>query len=252
MYFIGMFFNIGLPSLVGGDIVKSYLLGNAFGKPMHWGLASVLQDRVVGLITLLLFGSCAIALRPMAWRGIPLWIAYVLLWLAIGILLLFAVAKRNTTQTLCLKNRLFQKALQIIIEFQQAFHSGKFSLSGTLRVALYSFLYSALVLIIFQQVTVAAGHNVGIIQFSALFPLITVATMLPISFNGFGVREWVYLEALSLVGIPRGTSLMISLATSALFLLSNFGGIMFLPSIAKFLRQSSIVNRRQQADSAME
>jgi len=43
MYFIGMFFNIGLPSLVGGDIVKSYLFGNAFGKPMHLGLAAVIS-----------------------------------------------------------------------------------------------------------------------------------------------------------------------------------------------------------------
>jgi len=107
----------------------------------------------------------------MVWRGIPLWIAYALLWLAIGILLLRAAVKRDTPQTPSFKNRLFRKALQIIIEFQQALHSGKFSLSGMLRVALYSFLYSALVLIIFQQVTVAAGHNVGSFNFRLCFRL---------------------------------------------------------------------------------
>ena len=73
MYFAGMFFNIGLPSLVGGDVVKAYILSRKSDKPLQIGLASVLQDRGAGLISLLVYGSMAILIFPISWRGFPLW-----------------------------------------------------------------------------------------------------------------------------------------------------------------------------------
>jgi hypothetical protein len=66
------------------------------------------------------------------------------------------------------------------------------------------------------------------VSFAALFPLVTLATMLPVTLNGMGVREWVYVEALFLAGVPRDSGLVISLATSALMLVCNLGGAAFL------------------------
>ncbi len=60
--------------------------------------------------------------------------------------------------------------------------------------------------------------------------------MVPITLGGLGVREWVYVEALSLVGIPRTSGLVISLATSAMLLLCNLAGLLFLPGIPRHLR----------------
>ena len=62
IYFLGMLFNVGLPSLVGGDTIKAYLISRKAGKALHKGLASVLQDRAVGLISLLIYGSAAVLL----------------------------------------------------------------------------------------------------------------------------------------------------------------------------------------------
>jgi uncharacterized membrane protein YbhN (UPF0104 family) len=112
-------------------------------------------------------------------------------------------------------------------------------------VALYSFVNSALILWIFQRVTAAAGHTVGIILFSGLFPLVTLATMVPITISGLGVREWVYVEALALAGVPRDAALVISLATSAMLLLCNLAGSLFLPGIPVDLRRQ--VRDRQEA-----
>jgi hypothetical protein len=104
---------------------------------------------------------------------------------------------------------------------------------------LYSFINSGLVLWIFRQVTVEAGYRVDIIPFSALYPLVTLATMFPITMSGLGVREWIYVEALLLVGIPRSHGLIISLATSALLLLCNLGGMIFLPAIPEELKRQA-------------
>jgi glycosyltransferase 2 family protein len=92
LYFVGMFFNIGLPSLIGGDFVKAYLLSRRSGKPLQIGLASVLQDRAAGLLSLLIYGSLAILAYPISWRGFPLWIAYLLSWAAIAITLWIVMA----------------------------------------------------------------------------------------------------------------------------------------------------------------
>ena len=241
MYFAGMFFNIGLPSLIGGDAVKAFILSRRSGKPVHVGLASVLQDRAAGLITLLLYGSIAIVLFPLSWRGFPLWVAYLLSWLAVALALgLVLKGERLYSRFLIPGSRtLLQRVLQMIAEFHQALGNCDIQKGALFRIALYSFVNSALVLWIFQQVTAAAGYKVAIIPFSALYPLVTLATMLPITLSGLGVREWFYVEALSLVGIPRTAGLCISLATSALLLLCNLAGMVVLPGIPSELRRQA-------------
>ena len=239
MYFAGMFFNIGLPSLVGGDVVKAYVLSRKNSKPLTIGLASVVQDRAIGLISLLIYGSLAILLHPVSWKGFPLWIAYGLAWLAIAAIVYF-IARGEPLYGKYLRGMNGKSPLQRILktaaEFHQALGLENFKPGQALRIFLYSFVNSALVLWIFRQVLVAAGRPVGIIPFSALYPLVTLATMLPITFSGLGVREWFYVEALFLLGVPRETGLVISLATSALILLCNLGGIMFIPGIPKDMR----------------
>jgi glycosyltransferase 2 family protein len=238
MYFAGMLFNIGLPSLVGGDIVKAYIISRKTNKSIQIGLASILQDRAAGLISLLVYGSICILIHPISWQGIPLWCPYLALWVAIA-LLLWLVFKGDRLYGRYLKPGhpiLVQKALQRIAEFHRSLGMSSLASGAAIRIVLYSFIYSGLVLWVFRQVTVAAGHEVKSVPFSALFPLITIGTMLPLTLGGLGIREWLYVEALSLVGIPRDQGLVISLATSALYLASNFAGIAFLPAIPRELR----------------
>ena len=238
LYFAGMFFNIGLPSLIGGDVVKAYILSRRVGAPLQIGFASVLQDRIAGLISLLLYGSAAIVFAPISWRGFPLWIAYVFCWAATAAgLALISIGEVLYGKYIVDHSRtLGQRILKAIAEFHQALGMSRLKAGAVLRIALFSLINSALVLWVFQQVTVAAGRPVGILPFFALFPLVTLVTMLPVTLSGLGLREFVYVEALSLVGIPREQGLVISLATSALFVLCNLGGIFFLPGIPKELR----------------
>jgi uncharacterized protein (TIRG00374 family) len=238
VYFAGMFFNIGLPSLVGGDAIKAYIVSKKNSKPLPTGLASVLQDRGAGLLSLLTYGTAAILSCPLRWRGFPLWGIYLLSWIAIAALLFLVFrGERIYGRFLDPRNQTFlQKALQIIADFHRSLTQSHLKPRAVLRIVVYSFLYSGLVLWVFQQVTVAAGHRVGLVQFSALFPLIALGTMLPVTLGGLGIREWLYVEALSLIGIPRADGLLISLATSALYILINLGGIVFLPTVPSELR----------------
>jgi glycosyltransferase 2 family protein len=237
LYFVGMFFNAGLPSLIGGDFVKAYMLSRRSGKPLQIGLASVLQDRTAGLLSLLLYGFLAVLIQPISWRGFPLWVAYLLSWAAIAAALWTVAAGEKLYGRFIDARRqtLGQNILKTLSEFHQALGINHLKTDEFLRIAIYSFINSGLALWALQLVTVAAGHPVGIISFYALFPLIILITLLPITLNGLGLRELIYVEALSLVGIPRDQGLIISLATSAIFLLCNFSGIFFLSGISKEL-----------------
>jgi uncharacterized protein (TIRG00374 family) len=240
MYFVGMFCNIGLPTLVGGDVIKAYAISRKSGRRFQIGLASVLQDRAAGLISLLIYGSLAVLIHPLSWRGFPLWTAYLVCWIVTaGLLLLIVKGVRVYDGFLSSHNpTLFHRALKPIAELHQALGISRLGAGAALQIALYSFLNSGLILWVFQQVTVAARNPVGLIPFCALYPLVTVVTMLPITLSGLGVRELIYVEALSLVGIPRESGLVISLATSALLLLCNLAGIVFLPGIPRELRRN--------------
>ena len=241
MYFTGMFFNIGLPSLVGGDVVKAYILSRKTNKPLQIGFASVLQDRAAGFISLLAYGSLCILINPISWRGIPLWYSYLALWISIAFFLWLVFKGDNFYQRyLRPGNRsLFQKALQKAAEFHRSLANSSLRPEAAAKIVLYSLVYAAVIFWIFREVTAAAGYKVGIIPFSALFPLITVGTMLPLTLGGLGIREWLYVEALALVGVPKDQALVISLATSALYLLSNLAGIFFLPAIPMDLRSQT-------------
>jgi glycosyltransferase 2 family protein len=250
LYFVGMFFNIGLPSLIGGDLIKAYLLSRRSGQPLQIGLASVLQDRAAGLISLLIYGSLAILAYPISWRGFPLWFAYLLSWAAIAVTLWIVMAGEKFYGRLINSDRQTpgQKILTALAQFHQALGMSHLKADQLLRITLCSFINSGLVLWAFQLITVAAGQPVGLIPFSALFPLITLATMLPITFSGLGLRELIYMEALSLIGIPKDQGLIISLATSAMFLLCNLSGIIFLPGIPKELRRQKSGVRSQESE----
>lgn len=252
MYFAGMIFNIGLPSLVGGDAVKAYVISRKSGRPLQVGLASVLQDRAVGLIALLAYGSAAVLISPLSWRGIPLWSVYALAWagVAVALVLLFKGSRVWPAGLKEGERSLGRRLLGKAAAFHHALATADFRKGAALRIVFYSLIYSGLVLFVFQQVTAVAGHEVGIVPFSALFPLITIGTMLPVTLNGIGIREWLYVEALSLVGIPATEALAIALASSALLLACNLAGLAFLPALPKALRPPAIESHARPAQPA--
>jgi uncharacterized protein (TIRG00374 family) len=241
MYFVGMFFNIGLPTLIGGDVIKAFILSRKNNKPFRIGLASIVQERGAGLISLLAYGSVAIMICPMSWKGFPLWAVYLLAWFAVAVLLwLIVKGKKIYGRFTKPQNPTFlRKIFQTIADLHQALDFSRLSPAALFRISIYSFIYSGIILWAFQLVTVAAGHRVDMIPFFALFPLATLATMLPVTPSGLGVRELFYVEALSLAGVPRDQGLVISLAISALLVVCNFGGLLFLPTVPKeMLRQA--------------
>jgi len=232
---------LGLPSLVGGDVIKAYMISRKTGSPVHYGLASVLQDRAAGLISLLVLGTTAAALHAMEWRGVPVRLVYLAVWIGVASALGMAWKGERIYRKYIIpgSHSLIQKALAALRDFHEALGTMRLETGAVLQVAGISFFNSALVLWLFRQVSVAAGYPVDAIAFAALFPLITLMTLIPISLGGIGVREWTYVQALAILNVPPDAALTIALASSALVVVSDLAGAFFLPVIPSGFRSKS-------------
>ncbi len=239
MHFAGMFFSIGLPSLVGGDALKAYAASRRAGRPFSAGIASVLQDRAVGLIVLLAYGTAAVSLRPLAWRGVPLLLAYGALWLAASALFWLvlrsqglAISWLDSPSNVALRRR-----LQRLTEFHRALTVTNLSSGGIVQVLLLSLCNSALVIFIVRQICLAARAPAALGGVAVLVPLIDVLTMIPISISGIGIREWSFVQLFPLLGMSPEAALGVALIASSLLMLRNLSGAFLIPGVPASLRR---------------
>src|SRR5213078_4216505 len=72
IYFIGMYFNLFLPTSVGGDVVRAFYLNARSGKKLR-AVAAVLLDRINGLVVLVALACVAVLASP---QPLPEWIRW--------------------------------------------------------------------------------------------------------------------------------------------------------------------------------
>src|SRR5262245_59913611 len=86
-YFIGMFFNLMLPTSVGGDVVRACYLDEGSGRKLA-AFVSVFVERCSGLLVLLSLACAAVLFCPLT---LPAWVP-LSVWGALGSLAIGAVA----------------------------------------------------------------------------------------------------------------------------------------------------------------
>ncbi|MEE8583444.1 MAG: lysylphosphatidylglycerol synthase transmembrane domain-containing protein, partial [Acidobacteriota bacterium] len=89
--FIGFFFNLFLPSGIGGDFFRAYYLGQRVGRGMSTTLTTTILERSAGLCALLIIGLAASALTPLKAGGVRLVFVFLIILslFILGNLLLF-------------------------------------------------------------------------------------------------------------------------------------------------------------------
>jgi uncharacterized protein (TIRG00374 family) len=198
---IGLFFNMFLPGLIGGDVARLYFVFKCVPGRKTRATLSVVMDRLFGLFSILLLGAVSLALR-FGWfsrSSASLHIAYLTLAMlgggAVLVALLFVAAGFGLLHRLPKKTP-FRKT---IIESGEALdlyrtHSAilavAFSITIVSHIAYYLSYYCA------GQSLHAAGRVAGLIDMLSIMPLVNTVTALPISFGGTGVRETLFQELL--------------------------------------------------------
>jgi uncharacterized membrane protein YbhN (UPF0104 family) len=225
-YFIGMFFNLALPTSVGGDVVRGWYLDGGSGRRSA-ALVCVLLDRLSGLLVLLLLACGAVLLCPLVLPG----------WLVAAV---WATAAAIVLGTLALP-------LLARLQLLSAKHA---ALSTSLRQCLPLLLRPGplLLSVVVQSANVALvwmiGRALGVpvadSYYWVLVPVVTLLTLLPVSLNGMGVREGGTVLLLGLQGVDSGTALSLALLWFAVFTLASLAGapLYLFGSFPRFARSS--------------
>ena len=224
-YLIGIYFNNFLPTSIGGDAVRVYLL--SMRKGYAAAFTSVSVERISGLIALILFGLVGLIFVPDVGSENEVKIIFICLTI---ILIALVFMLNSEAQRFVKKVRLFGLERHI-----DRFFSG-ISLylkdHKTVTIVIWtSLLYQMLIILIYFLAATSLSIKVSILELTTVVPIVTLLTMLPFSLNGLGIREGGFVFFLSRLDISEHNALLLSLLTYGLTLLfSFFGGLLFFRS----------------------
>jgi glycosyltransferase 2 family protein len=228
-YYMGFFFNNFLPSMIGGDLFR---ILKTCSTPKHKAdaICGVLAERGIGLLTMLVL--TAIAAFWNTWRsnvaslGLP-WLEISGL-TSIALLLLLGILLASLSphlRRLMHRYRSFRSVLQIrdtlsdYLNYPQVLIKA-FVLSGIFHILLilngWLFVRSV-------------GLNLDPIVLAVVFPVTMLLAMIPLSLNGFGIKEGALIVLLGQLGVAPEEGLVVAgLSRLFIVLASVAGGILFL------------------------
>lgn len=209
LYFVGSFFNIFLPTGLGGDAVKMAELARSTGRVPE-AIGTTLVDRATGLWVLFVIALLALPfsynLLPEGWAtviGLGAVAGVVGGWVVMGTPLIPWLGARARFPGREKLERFYRSVSQL----------GYRALGRACAVSLAFDL-----LLILFNVLVARGLNVvqplGI--FVLFTPVISFSLILPISIGGLGVREQTYVLLFGPLGVSSALAAAMSLANYAL------------------------------------
>ena len=224
-YFTGMFFNLFLPTIVGGDAVKAVLLARETGAPAR-ATMSVFMERNTGLCALLVVALVAAYAAPSVHLfGVSL---VALVWLlALGyaianITLMNPMAYHLVDRVIAATplSRMRPRAATLY-EAVAPYKAAVPTLAGALVLSL---AFQLLVIAVVFLNARALNLVVPISAVAVFVPLISLAGMVPVSVNGLGVREALYILLFGQIGVTAEVSVSLALLYLAVTVVASLPG----------------------------
>ena len=210
----GQFYNSILPGSTGGDLVKIYQVCRFAPQQKAAGLSSVLVDRLSALVALLILAAAALWLDPHSFRFLPSPAFSPRKLIAAGILLLAGVGIAFLILTrLC--HGIFQDRIA------QTFAALKRNLVldrplfAALLLAFGIHLWNFFTIYLFAR---ALHISITYGQVLLMMPVVLLVMLVPITINGHGLRELLFIGYFSYLGIAVDGSTESNFQSAALAL----------------------------------
>jgi uncharacterized membrane protein YbhN (UPF0104 family) len=225
---VALFFNNFLPSNIGGDVVRIADTAKVAGSKTR-AATIVLADRTMGMMGLILVaasgatlvasthGRASLPISP-AW----LWAAF-LAGMVVGVPMLWSPAGVG-------------RLLQPLMVIHPEWVGGRIGRITTtlerfrkhLGAVATCFAGAVLVQLATVAFHIAVAHAIGIhisaFDMAVVVPMAGVVQMLPVSVNGFGVREAMFSFYFTRIGLPIEAAILLSLTATALVMFYSLTG----------------------------
>jgi glycosyltransferase 2 family protein len=215
-YFVGMFFNLFLPTSVGGDVARAWYLDGGSGRRLP-AFVSVIVDRLNGLAVLLALACVAVAFCPIVLQPWIVWSVWGTAGTGLLALFLMPLVLRQT--------RWFGWIRQLGEQARVYFSRPRLLLGATVLSLVVQSANVVLVWLVGQ----AIGAAVPASYYWIMVPMVTLLTLLPVSVNGMGFREGGTILFLTPLGVARDQALSLAILWFAVFTaVSLLGGAVYL------------------------
>lgn len=226
--FIGSFFSLFLPSSIGGDFFRAYYMAKQEDRGIATTLATVFMDRSAGLFALLLIGLCASFAGNLVVHGVRLvWIflLLVVLYLAANLALfnsrmhslLARLLHRLNLQKLESRIEIISRGLATLIRNRPAI----------LLIVGISLCVQFLSVVMVWSCAWGLGIEAPFSAFLVFVPLINLSIMVPLTINGFGLRESLYFLLFTQIGVNDEQAVALSLVNAFVIMMAAVPGAIF-------------------------
>ena len=231
-YFVALFAGQFLPAAIGGDAVRVVELGRRTGDAPE-AVASVLIDRLIGLVSLVVLAVVAVLVSGAGRRpGVLAAEAAFGVAAAAVLALLFSSGLRGAVAR-WLEPRAAGRRLALGQRFYDALHAYRDHRATLVSVGLLALAVQVARVGVIWMLAQALGLNVPDSVVLLAGPVVFAALVLPVSLNGIGVREAVFVYFLhGHAGRPQAIAL--GLAFFAVGTLNALGGAAVL--VVRFVR----------------
>lgn len=213
LVYVGMTFNTVLPTSIGGDVVRAAMAAEQPSERVP-ALTSVVLQRICnfpGMIAIMLTGVVLTLHDPLAARVRPV----ALLGVVVGAA---ALAACMTPLLGWLAERRVLRRIRVA-KLLAALHAFRGRLRQLLLASLRGTLFWSLSVVNWYCFMHAVGIRVSIELAAVITTTISAITMLPISVNGYGVREGSFVAFLAVPGLataPMAVAASLCLAAQTL------------------------------------
>ncbi len=232
VYTISYWFSTFLPGSLGGDIYKIYDIARATDKKIRPVLA-VIIERLTGVLALLALTVIALLLYrsdlPIPNWLLPLTIGGTVLATA-GLLamLLYFVPLWNAVNNIIPITRKWMKP-EKIAHFADVSLELRRNRRMFIEAILFGMVVQVLVLLAYYLMARSISDQISIHFFFTLYPMVEIASMVPISINGMGVREGLTVFSMNYYHITPAVSMSMGIMFRLVaIVLAIIGGILLL------------------------
>ncbi len=229
-YLASLFFNLVLPSTIGGDAVRTLDIAGHTKSHSSGILATVVLDRVAGF-----FGLFTVLLAALIF-GFRVFHEKSILLVTSGLFLLMAFLAGVMFSERFFKNVFgflpFENVKKYLLKIHEATRSFKHKKRILIGAWLLSIVVQGGLSVMYYFLARAIGVTTGFIYFFLFVPVITVFSVLPISIGGLGVRDTTSIVLFAKVGVGASKAFAMSLLNFAFMLvLGLLGGFAYVISL---------------------
>jgi glycosyltransferase 2 family protein len=227
IFFVSTFVGTFLPASIGGDAVRAYSLSN-HNVPIADSMASVVVDRMLGVLSVLIMALAGLALAHDLASSRPVLIAVGIT--ALACLAAAALIFSNTVDRLA--ERLISRLPWEGVRKAAASLFASIRRYATHHGALGNVLVSSVAVQILRVLQayflgVSIGMQQPVAAYFAFIPLILLIMFLPITANGIGTGQAAFLWLFSRVGTPHDEAFALSILFIALGIVGNLPGALY-------------------------